>query len=52
MNIAKATALAALLALGMACSYSSKSTMPATPGTMPNIAALVPGVAGMVDLEL
>jgi hypothetical protein len=45
MNIAKATALAALLALGMACGYSSKSTMPATPGTMPNIAALVPNSA-------
>jgi hypothetical protein len=45
MNIGKATALAALLALGMACGYSSKSTMPATPGTMPNIAALVPNSA-------
>jgi hypothetical protein len=42
MKIAKAVFLAALLAAGMACGYSSKATTPAAAGTMPNISALVP----------
>jgi len=47
MKIAKAKTaiLAALLALGMACGYSSKATTPAAPGTTPNISELVPNNA-------
>jgi hypothetical protein len=44
MKIAKTIFLAALLTVGVACGYSKKTT-PATPGTMPNIAALVPNNA-------
>jgi IPT/TIG domain len=49
MKNAKTVILAALLALGMACGYSSKPTTPAAAGTMPTIAALVPAstTAGM-----
>ena len=42
MKIANTVFLAALLALSLACGYSSKATMPATAGTMPAIAALSP----------
>jgi len=42
MNIAKTVFLAGLLALGMACGYSSHATTPPTVGTMPNISALAP----------
>ena len=34
--------LAALTAFTLACGYSSKSTMPAQPGSMPAISALAP----------
>jgi hypothetical protein len=52
MKIAKTIFLAVLLTVGVACGYSKKTT-PATPGTMPNISALVPnsanaGSAGML----
>jgi hypothetical protein len=43
MKIAKSVFLAALLALGLACGYSSKATTPAVAGTMPTIATLSPG---------
>jgi hypothetical protein len=42
MKITKTIVLATLLAVGLACGYSKKATTPAAPGTMPNIAALVP----------
>jgi hypothetical protein len=42
MKIAKAVFLGALLALGLACGYSSKPTTPPTVGTKPTIAALAP----------
>jgi IPT/TIG domain len=42
MKIANTVFLAALLALSLACSYSSKANMPATAGMMPAIAALSP----------
>jgi type IV pilus biogenesis protein CpaD/CtpE len=42
MKIAKTLLLAALLALGAACGYSSKATTPATAGAMPTIDALLP----------
>jgi len=42
MKITKIVILAALLAIGAACSYSSKAT-PAVAGTMPAIAELAPG---------
>jgi hypothetical protein len=42
MKIANTVFLAALLALSLACSYSSKATMPATAGTMPAMVALSP----------
>jgi len=42
MKIAKTVFLASLLAMGLACGYSSKATTPATAGTMPNIAELAP----------
>lgn len=42
MKITKIVILAALLAVGMACSYSSKAP-PAVAGTMPAIAELAPG---------
>jgi len=42
MKIAKTVFLAALLAVGLACGYSSHATTPATAGTMPAIAALAP----------
>jgi trimeric autotransporter adhesin len=42
MKIAKTAFLAALLALGLACGYSSKPTTPAAAGTMPTIASLIP----------
>ena len=45
MKIANTVFLAALLALSLACGYSSKATTPAVAGTMPNIAALVPNSA-------
>lgn len=52
MKIVHIVILAALLAAGVACGYSSKTT-PATAGTMPNISALIPdstnqGSAGIV----
>jgi hypothetical protein len=42
MRIAKTIFLAVLLAVGLACGYSSKATTPAVAGTMPAIAALAP----------
>jgi IPT/TIG domain len=42
MKIATTVFLAALLALSLACGYSSKATMPATAGTMPAMVALSP----------
>jgi hypothetical protein len=42
MKIAKSVFLAALLALGLACGYSSKATTPPAVGAMPNVSALVP----------
>jgi hypothetical protein len=42
MKIAKKVFLAALLAVGLACGYSAKSTTPAMAGTMPDIATLAP----------
>lgn len=42
MKIAKAIFLALLLAVGLACGYSSHATTPAAAGTMPNIAELSP----------
>jgi hypothetical protein len=42
MRIAKTAFLAALLVTGLACGYSAKSTTPAAPGAMPNIASLAP----------
>jgi hypothetical protein len=42
MKIANTIFLAALLALSLACGYSSKATMPATAGTMPAMVALSP----------
>ena len=49
MKLTQTTALAALLAVGLACGYSSKSGMPAAAGNMPNIVSLVPSstTAGM-----
>lgn len=41
----KALFLAALLAAGVACGYSSKSTTPATAGTVPNVSELAPNSA-------
>jgi len=45
MKNAKTILLAALLAVGIACGYSKKSTTPATAGAMPNIASLSPSSA-------
>jgi hypothetical protein len=42
MKLAKTVFLAALLAAGMACGYSSHATTPPSAGTMPTIASLVP----------
>jgi hypothetical protein len=42
MKTAKTAILAGLLAVGLACGYSAKSTTPAVAGTMPNISALAP----------
>jgi hypothetical protein len=42
MKITNTLVLAVLLAVGLACGYSSKATTPPAAGTMPNIAALVP----------
>jgi hypothetical protein len=42
MKTMKAAFLAGLLAVGVACGYSAKSTTPPTPGTKPTIAALAP----------
>jgi hypothetical protein len=42
MKIAKTVLLAALLAVGLACGYSSKATTPATAGNMPAIKTLSP----------
>ena len=42
MKLAKTTLLAALLAVGLGCGYSAKSTTPPVAGTMPNIAQLAP----------
>jgi hypothetical protein len=42
MRIAKTAFLAGLMAMGLACGYSSKATTPATAGSMPNIAELAP----------
>lgn len=44
MKITKTIALAALLAVGMACSYSHKTTPPSA-GTVPTISALSPNTA-------
>jgi hypothetical protein len=45
MKIAKTVFLAGLLAAGLACGYSSKSSTPAIAGTMPNISELAPDSA-------
>ena len=45
MKNAKTILLAALLALGLACGYSKKSSTPAMAGAMPNISALSPASA-------
>ena len=45
MKIAKTVFLAGLLAAGLACGYSSKSSTPAIAGTMPNISELAPDKA-------
>jgi hypothetical protein len=42
MKIAKTVFLAGLIAVGLACGYSAKSTTPPAVGTMPAIAALAP----------
>jgi hypothetical protein len=42
MKITKTFLLAALLALGAACGYSSKASTPASAGATPSIDALVP----------
>jgi len=42
MKTAKTAILAGLLAVGLACGYSAKSTTPAVAGSMPNISALAP----------
>src|SRR6266852_4853097 len=42
MNIAKTVLLAGLLAVGLACGYSSHKTTPPAAGTMPTISALSP----------
>jgi hypothetical protein len=42
MKTTRTVILAALMAFGLGCGYSSKSTMPATPGTMPAITQLNP----------
>jgi hypothetical protein len=42
MRIAKTVLLAALLATGLACGYSSKASTPPSAGTKPNVTALVP----------
>jgi hypothetical protein len=54
MNVAKTVFLAALLALGMACGYSSHATTPPAVGTMPNISALAPtsATAGSTSVVL
>jgi hypothetical protein len=54
MKITKTVFLAALLALGMACGYSSHATTPAAVGTMPNISALAPSstTAGSTSVVL
>jgi hypothetical protein len=44
MKFAHTAVLTALLALGLACGYSSKST-PSMPGVIPNIATLSPSSA-------
>jgi hypothetical protein len=48
MKIANSVFLAALLAVGLACGYSSKATTPPTAGNMPTITLLNPdsGSAG------
>ena len=43
MKLTKIVILAALLAAGVACGYSSKAAAPAVAGTMPAIAELAPG---------
>jgi hypothetical protein len=43
MKAFSATLLVALTAITLACGYSSKSTTPPQPGTMPAIEALAPG---------
>lgn len=43
MKLTKIVILAALLAVGVACGYSSKATTPPTAGTTPTIAELAPG---------
>ena len=54
MRLAKTVLLAALLALGMACGYSSKASTPPAAGTMPNVTALVPAstAAGSTNVTL
>jgi type IV pilus biogenesis protein CpaD/CtpE len=42
MKSSKTILLAALLALGLGCGYSAKSTTPAVAGTMPTVSALAP----------
>jgi hypothetical protein len=54
MKATQTVILAVLLAMGLGCGYSSKSTMPAMPGTMPAISALNPAAqaAGSASFPL
>jgi len=45
MKIAKTIFVAVLLAVGLGCGYSSKSSTPATAGAMPTVTALSPASA-------
>jgi hypothetical protein len=45
MKFAKTVFLATILAAGLGCGYSKKSTTPPAAGTMPNITALAPSSA-------
>jgi hypothetical protein len=45
MKLAKTMLLAMLLAAGVGCGYSAKSTTPPAPGAIPNITALAPNSA-------
>jgi len=54
MKTTQTIILAALMAFGLGCGYSKKSTMPASPGTMPAITQLNPSsmAAGSATFSL